>query len=150
MNFQNPVWGNVEQSIINMEVEHPELGWIDYTATNGSGETEMQQLWDDAVLAGPAAYSAPPPVVPDSISFKQMILGFVAIGWATEAEAEAWRTGTLPAAIENIIGFMSAGDQLEARLRMTVADRIYRSDNIVDQFGSSQDVDSFFITAGAL
>lgn len=49
LNITNP--RRKAPDVIDVTWDHPSFGVIDYTAVNGSGETQMQEIWD-AVMRG--------------------------------------------------------------------------------------------------
>lgn len=66
------------------------------------------------------APEAPPPPVPQSLSFAQFLVGLVEQEWITEAEATAWLSGnSLPAAVEAALATLpeTAEDGSKPRLR---------------------------------
>ena len=71
----------------------------------------------------------PPPAapVPYAITRRQLILGLLAAGWITPAEAEAAATGGAPpAALDAVLANLTQADALEARITwatMSVAER---------------------------
>lgn len=48
----------VSPGVINVTWDHPSFGVIEYTAVNGSGEKQMQEIWD-AVTRGDFGPIAP-------------------------------------------------------------------------------------------
>lgn len=62
MQVKNPRWGNAQHSIIDIEIDHPEYGWIPFTASPDDVEAYGRQLYAEAAAGqfGPIAeYVAP-------------------------------------------------------------------------------------------
>lgn len=59
MRIRNPKY-NASGSI-DCEVEHPEFGWIDFTASENDVEPFGRKVYADALALGPADYVPPPP-----------------------------------------------------------------------------------------
>ena len=62
MQAKNPKWANAENTLIDLEVEHPEYGWIPFTVNPDDVEAYGRQLYAEAVAGqfGPVAeYVAP-------------------------------------------------------------------------------------------
>ena len=63
MNWKNAKWNG--SGGIDLEVEHPEHGWLPYTALDQSGEVQMQEIYDAALASDPAPYDQPAPTGAD-------------------------------------------------------------------------------------
>lgn len=62
MQVKNPQWANTQHTLINLEIEHPEYGWIPFTANPNDVEEHGRQLYAEAAAGqfGPIAeYVAP-------------------------------------------------------------------------------------------
>lgn len=83
MNWKNAVY--VADGRINMEVEHPEYGWIPFTADPNDSEHHGRELYQAAIEAGGIAPYVPPSqaevraTLPD-LTRKQFRLGMRALG----------------------------------------------------------------------
>lgn len=56
--ISNPRYVREDNSIIEVEWDHPTLGPIPYSVLDGFGELEMQQIWDN-LMAGEYGEIAP-------------------------------------------------------------------------------------------
>lgn len=86
-----------------------------------------------------------------SLTFLQLLLGLVAEQWITEAEAEAWQLGTLPAVVLAVIDQLPPGDRFAARARARRLTQCARTDALVIAMASAtgrndDDLDAFFET----
>lgn len=119
--------------------------------------------WPEAGDAGPGwAYAggvfSPPMVaaiVPESMTFAQMLIGLVAEGWITEAEGEAWLTGTVPTAVSTLIGQLPEGQRFAARARAVRPSTVLRNDPLVLGLAALEgktdgQMDAFFTTYSAV
>lgn len=63
MQVRNPKWANAEHTLIDLEIDHPEYGWIPFTADPNDVEEYGRQLYAEAVAGqfGPVAEYVPPP-----------------------------------------------------------------------------------------
>lgn len=60
--FRNPVWANAEHTKIDIEINHPDFGWIPFTASPTDVEEHGRDLYAAALEAGNIGpYVAPPP-----------------------------------------------------------------------------------------
>lgn len=96
-------------------------------------------------------YVAPGAPVPAEITFAQLLIGLVAEGWITEAEGDAWLTGTLPAAALGVIGALPEAARFAAKARALRPSVVVRADPLVAALAaaegiSSEQLDQFFIT----
>lgn len=120
-------------------------------------------LWGTVDVAQIAPHSeqvALPPTAEElrismSLSFAQLLIGLVTEGWITEAEGEAWLTGTLPAAVLSLIATLPAGQQFAAKARATAPSEVLRLDPLVASLGAAQgkteaELDAFFTTYAAV
>lgn len=86
-----------------------------------------------------------------TLTFAQLLIGLVTEAWITEAEGEAWLTGTLPAAVLSLISTLPAGQQFAAKARAIAPSVVLRVDPLVAALGSAQgktpeQIDAFFTT----
>lgn len=114
-----------------------------------SDEVGIGWSYTDGVFTSPPA---PPPVpapVPASISFAQLLIGLVTEQWITEAEGEAWLTGTLPAAVTAVIAVLPVEHQFSAKARALRPSEILRADPLVEMMRAAinktpEQLDEFF------
>jgi hypothetical protein len=86
-----------------------------------------------------------------SLSFAQLLIGLVAEAWITEAEGDAWLTGTLPAPVLSLIATLPAEQQFAAKARAIAPSVVLRNDALVVALGAAQgktaeQLDTFFTT----
>lgn len=91
---------------------------------------------------------APPPRIPN-LSFAQLLIGLVEEGWITEAEGEAWLSGTLPEAVLLVISMIPQQYQFTAKSRALRPSEIVRGNQLVDEIAvaqgkTSEEIDAFF------
>lgn len=88
MNARNPKYNAV--GTIDLEYEHPDFGWIPFTASPDDIEELGRTLYAQA-LAGdfgqPTAYTPPPAPVPASCSRRQGRLALLAAGYLENVES---------------------------------------------------------------
>lgn len=91
--IQNMSWANAEQTAINCEINHPDYGWIPFTASPNDPEEHGRNIYA-ACLAGDhgpvAAYVAPPPapvVIPSEVTMRQARLALLGIGKLGDVDA---------------------------------------------------------------
>lgn len=60
MEFRNPRYANAEGSAIDMEINHPDYGWIPFTASRDDQEEHGRELFDLAVAGGAVEAYVPP------------------------------------------------------------------------------------------
>lgn len=70
MQVKNPHWANSEHTLIDMEIDHPEFGWIPFTANPNDVEPSGRALYAEAVAGdfGPVAEYVPPPPPPPYVA----------------------------------------------------------------------------------
>jgi hypothetical protein len=115
--------------------------------------------WPVVTVGGPGwTYDgetfSPPDVVtpvPASITFRQLLIGLVAEGWISEAEGDAWLTGTIPAAASALVASLPAGERFAARASIIRPSVILRADPLVAALAAAEsktsaELDTFFIT----
>ena len=147
---------------IDCEIDHPELGWIPFTAdpADTGAEFDVASLYAEM---GPHAAPYVPPPEPSAeelraaippLSFAQLLTGLVAMEWITETEGLAWlKSEALPADIEQLIAGLPQEQQFPTTaraMRMTVAERM---DPLVDALAavrgfSPEQIDQFFLAFG--
>jgi len=99
--------------------------------------------------------AAPEVVTPQTkqITFAQLLIGLVAEGWITEAEGDAWLTGTPPAAALALIGQLPAEQRFAAKARTIRPSIVLLSDPLVQALaamqGKTEELPGFFNTYGA-
>lgn len=111
---------------------------------------DIQHLWR-WTESGPLDVVEEVPVVPESISFAQLIIGLVTEQWISRQEGEAWLQGVLPAPVQTLIGTLPEDQQFVAIARATRPSVVMRNDPLVATLASLQqktpeDLDQFFIT----
>jgi hypothetical protein len=93
------------------------------------------------------------PAQTTQITFAQLLIGMVTEGWITEAEGEAWLTGTPPAPVLALIGQLPAGKRFAAKARAIRPSVVLLSDPTVQALGAMQgksaELPAFFNTYGA-
>lgn len=101
-------------------------------------------------------YVEPTPVIPQSVSRRQIMTGLALVGWISEQEAlDALATGARPAAVEAVINGLPEGDRFEARMKWIGFQTAYRDDAMVAALAtiaekSEQDVDEFFVLCAGI
>lgn len=83
------------------------------------------------------------------ITFAQLLIGLVAEGWITEAEGDAWLTGTPPAPALALIGQLPQGQRFAAKARAIRPSIVLLSDPLVQALAAAQgkspeQLDDFF------
>jgi len=116
-----------------------------------TGIETIRDMTPEEIAALPEPQPAP---VPD-LSFAQLMIGLVSECWITEAEGEAWLTGTLPAPVLALIGTLPAGQQFPAKARALRPTVVERTDPLVSALGAAQgktaaQLDTFFRTYAAI
>lgn len=92
---------------------------------------------------------APLPV-PQSLSFAQLLIGLVAEGLLSAADARAWRDRTaLPAQVQALIATLPPEQQFAAETRAMAPSAVLRSDPLVQMLAAAQgkspeQLDDFF------
>lgn len=103
---------------------------------------------------GDFAVVDPAPVVPDQMTFAQLLIGLVAEGWITEAEGDAWLEGRIPAAALGLIATLPQAQRFAAKARAARPSVILRNDPLVTALATAQgradDLDRFFTTYAAV
>lgn len=144
---------------------HPDRG---YWQTTGAPNADILASYPDGTVEVPlkpganfdwfggewVAIAPPPAPIPD-LSFAQLLIGLVSEGWITQAEGEAWLTGTLPAPVLALIATLPAAQQFAAKARALRPSIIGRNEPLVIMLGAAQDkteaqLDTFFQTYAAI
>jgi len=90
MEARNPAWANAEHTVINLEWNHPEYGWIPFSALPDDAEEHGRALFLLATAEefGPVAeYVAPPEPVPSRCTRRQGRLALLNAGYLEMVEA---------------------------------------------------------------
>ncbi len=142
----------------NITLTAPETYSADIDGTLWYGISPVSRFYADvqeAVANGEPVGAPPiPPVVIPNLSFAQLLIGLVVEGWITEAEGDAWLSGTLPAPVLALIATLPAGQQFAAKARAIRPSVIVRADPLVGVLGAAQgktseELDDFFIAYAA-
>ena len=153
MNFRNPVY--TINNRIDCEIDHPVYGWIPFTADplDTGAEFDVAELYDRMTRSPSIQPYVPVPedfIIPD-LSFPQLLIGLVTEQWITEADGEAWLTGTLPAAVLDVIYSLPTEMQFPAKARALRPSVIVRADPLVAALAfyegkTLEELDQFFLT----
>lgn len=86
MNFRNAAYNR--HGTIDCEIEHPQFGWIPFTADPNDSEQIGREIHAAAVLGEVAAYVPPEPVIviPDRVTARQFKLQLLAAGLLDSVE----------------------------------------------------------------
>jgi hypothetical protein len=152
MAIRNPIF--TADNRIDCEIEHPDFGWIPFTADPNDVEPHGRDIYAAALQMGPAAYVPPPPApepVPHSITFAQLLIGLVAEQWMSEADGDGWLSGTLPAPVLAVIGSLPESQRFAARARALRPSEVQRADPLLAAMGvavgkTEAEIDTFFRT----
>lgn len=156
MEIRNPVY--TEDGLIDCELNHPQFGWIPFTANPNDSEQTGRDAYQLALGMGIAAYV--PPTAEDvlaaqragmRLTFAQLLIGLVAEGWITQAEGTAWLAGTPPAVVSALIAQLPAEQQFAALARAVRPSEVLRLDALVVAMGQAagktpEELDEFFQT----
>lgn len=92
---RNARYINEESTLIDCEVNHPQFGWIPYTASETDIEPYSWEVFAAAVTVGIMPYIPPEPPTPEEVraampalSRRQLLLGLYSIS-ITEAQVDA-------------------------------------------------------------
>lgn len=113
INARNPIYSSENQDAIDVEYEHPEYGWVPFTARPDDVEELGQQIYEMAKrgdFGAVAPYSPPPPVptpIPHSVTRRQGRLALLEVGKLDDVEAAI-------GAIENPVERRAAEIEYEA------------------------------------
>lgn len=148
----------IADGVIDVEVNHPDFGWVPFTAVEGSDDPVVSEVWAQ-IQNGEAGEVAPAdPVVtpvPQTITALQFIIWLVASGWITQDEGNAWLDGTLPQAMNDLLNAIPEEQRFAARARALKSTMIARNDPLITALAamhnrSPEEVDQFFIDAEQL
>lgn len=136
---------------------HPDVAAL-FTPTPegaGIGYTLVDGVWQAPVIPEPTPITPAPGAVPESITYRQFILGLLTASFITQEEALAAASGTIPASIDAIFDTLPIEDAVKAKITFKTMTSVYRSDPIVSAAGtalgqSSSDIDNFFRLAANL
>jgi hypothetical protein len=141
---------------IDGEIEHPQLGWVPFTAAAEDPEPLGRALFAAAIAGefGPIAEYVPPPpappLVPDTISRRQLLIALATAGFITAEDAfAAAQTGAVPAAIAGIFDLLPTEQALAARITWATMTGVYREDPLINAIvaagvASAEQVDDLF------
>ena len=145
-------------TITSIILTAPETYTADIDGTVWSGIAATSRFWADvqeAIAAGEPVGTPPaPPVIIPDLSFAELLIGLVTEEWITEAEGDAWLSGTLPAPVLALIATLPAGQQFAAKARAIRPSAVVRADPLVVGLGTAQgktsaQMDAFFTTYAA-
>lgn len=130
-----------------------------YTASiDGSvwfGITPVSRFYQhvqDAITDGePVSLQQTPDEQLPNLSFAQLLIGLVTEEWITEAEGDAWLSGTLPTAVLSLIDGLPSTQRFTAKARALRPSEVVRNDHLVNAMAtaagkSDDDIDNFFRT----
>lgn len=92
-NCKNPIYSSPDNSTIDVEFKHHELGWIPFTASPDDCESHGCEIFAAAQAGeyGPVApYVAPPepePTIPQAVTRRQGRLALLSVGKLADVEA---------------------------------------------------------------
>jgi hypothetical protein len=64
----NPRWANAEQTMIDCELDHPQYGWIPFTASPDDVEQYGREIFAALAQGNVAEYVPPPPLTIEELS----------------------------------------------------------------------------------
>lgn len=144
-----------------MDADHTRGVLVDEEARNTASIEIGSDRWDEFLSYNPAPYVPEPlpPVVEPRISmqltFAQLMIGLVAMGWITKPEGIAWLGGTVPVAVNALIASLPADQQFAALARAVRPSVVQRLDALVVALAAVQgrtdaQMDAFFVTYAAV
>jgi len=153
MNFRNPIY--TANNWILCEIDHPVYGWIPFLADplDTGAEFDVADLYDRMTRSSSIQPYVPVPevvIIPD-LSFPQLLIGLVTEQWITEADGDAWLTGTLPSAVLGVISSLPSEMQFPAKARALRPSVVVRADPLVAALAAyegktPEELDEFFLT----
>ncbi|MBR0653308.1 hypothetical protein GXW78_26885 [Roseomonas terrae] len=157
------VAGGLVAELVEIEAEGPPLAELfhpDFVATmvalpEGS-EVAEGWTWDGEAFAPPPPPEPVAPVVPATISRRQMLLALVAGEVITAAEAwEAATVGAVPAAIDAVFAALPDADALAARITFATMIEVERAHPLIGAMIAAElvteaEADSLFVLAATL
>jgi len=120
------------------------------------GTAVIRGTWDGAAFQLPAPAPEPPPGVPTSITFRQLILGLLGSGFLTTEQAlAAAETRARPPQLDAIIATLPDDAALAARITWATMSEARRSDPLFASLiavghATSEQVDELFLRAARL
>jgi len=84
--FRNPAFNAA--GTIDVEINHPQLGWIPFTASPDDVTEYGPAIYAEAIQGDVAEYVPPEPVVPDRVTARQFKLALLQAGLL--ASVEGW------------------------------------------------------------
>ncbi|MDO5647378.1 hypothetical protein [Paracoccus sp. (in: a-proteobacteria)] len=151
--FKTAHYSSKTHTHIDLELDHPEFGWIPLTIT----EDEYPDLWREVVAQPVGPYIPAPVPVPDAISFRQLVGMLRILHWISPKESEDWFfEGILPDPVFAMLSQIEDPDQhflaTTAAVRPSSVDR---TNPLVLQLAQLQgktdaDMDAFFTEAAKL
>jgi hypothetical protein len=131
-----------------------------FTLPNGDVVSPAYAGWTNGAFSLAQAPEPTPPSAEElleaaragmQLSFAQMLIGLVSEEWITEAEGEAWLTGTTPAAVTALIDTLPQGQRFAAKARAVRPSVVMRTDPLVIALATMQgkteaELDAFFTT----
>lgn len=81
--IRNPEWANVLETVVNCEINHPEYGWIPFSACEHDPEEHGRMIFEKCIAGeyGPIAeYVTPPVSAPKEITMRQCRLQLLSDG----------------------------------------------------------------------
>lgn len=111
-------------------------------------KAEIGGAFVNGVFTRPAPTPTP---VPQVISFSQLLIGLVTMGWITEAEGEAWIAGVLPQSILSVIETLPVSQRFAAKARALRPSTVERDNQLLNIMAEKRGVnpagmDEFFRT----
>lgn len=123
------------------------------TYPKGTIEVPLKPGADFEWVAGKWQATPPAPApVPQELSFAQLLIGLVAEGWLSVADARAWRDRVaLPAQVQTLIAALPPEQQFAAETRALAPSVVLRSNPLVQALAtaagkSPEQLDDFFRT----
>jgi hypothetical protein len=101
-----------------------------------TGEQDVIPFTPEEIAARP---TPPPPVLP-YLTFAQLLIALVSLGWITEAEGEAWLAGVLPAAVVALIDTLPQAERFAAKARAIRPSIIDPNDRLVNALCASRNM----------
>ena len=141
--FREAHYVNAEQTMIDMELDHPEHGWIPITII----EEEYPELWQEVVASGPAPYVAPPQPTAEELLERERA-GMVVSRF--QAKAALLQAGLLDAAIHAVaqadpVTQLAWAEAVEYRRISPTIDAIGVALDLTDE-----DIDALFVAAAGI
>ena len=137
----------VEDGIVTQVLIYPDDqsipdGWLDGTNANVDWEYDGNNFIPK--------HKTVPVQIPD-LTFAQLLIGLVTVGWIREEEGEAWLMGTVPDAVNAVLSQLPPEQRFAAKARAIRPSVVKRDDPLVEALGelqkkSKEELDEFFIT----